>query len=153
VRIIFLDSAPLGLISNPKATPINEECRLWLRSILASGAEVIVPEIADYEVRRELLRGQMFAGINRLDALKRLRGITYLPLTTEAMLLAAGFWATARQQGRPSADDKALDGDVILAAQTRSYARPDDDVVVATVNAAHFRLFVPADDWQYIQAG
>lgn len=38
-------------------------------------------------------------------------------MNTAIMLQAAQFWAEARQRGIPTADPKALDGDVILAAQ------------------------------------
>jgi hypothetical protein len=54
-------------------------------------------------------------GADAPDGLARL--LEYLPLTTAAMRQAAVFWAQGRQQGQPTADDKALDGDVILAAQ------------------------------------
>jgi hypothetical protein len=53
-----------------------------------------VPEIADYEVRRELLRANKVRGIARLDLLKN--SIGYLPLTTPIMLKAAELWAQAR---------------------------------------------------------
>ena len=36
----------------------HEECRDWLAALVFKGAEVVVPEIADYEVRRELLRAE-----------------------------------------------------------------------------------------------
>jgi len=62
---------------------------------------VLVPEIADYEVRRELLRANKKLGIQRLDTLKATIG--YLPLTTAAMLKAAEFWAIARNAGHPTA--------------------------------------------------
>ena len=44
--------------------------------------------------------------------------IAYLPITTAAMLKAADLWASARKAGIPAADPKALDADMILAAQT-----------------------------------
>ena len=107
---------------------------------------VMVPEIADYEVRRELLRARRTAGIARLDAL--ITHVEYLAITTSAMRQAATFWAEARQQGRPTAADPALDGDVILAAQAATLSRVD--VIVATTNARHLSRFVPAELWSDI---
>jgi predicted nucleic acid-binding protein len=107
-----------------------------------------MPEIADYEVRRELLRAQKRAGIARLDRLKTRIG--YAPITTEAMLLAAEFWAQARRQGRPTTDDRALDGDVILAAQATVLGGGGDAVVIATANVGHLERFVEARNWEAI---
>jgi hypothetical protein len=67
---------------------------------------VVVPEIEDYEVRRELLRAGKDSGLGRLDAFKAL--LSYAPITTPVMLKAAEFWATARTMGRHSADDASL---------------------------------------------
>ena len=74
----------------------------------------------------------------------------YLPITTDVMLLTAALWAQARQQGIPTADVKALDGDVILAAQALSLGLPATDIVVATTNVGHISRFVPADLWSNI---
>ncbi len=90
-RIVLLDSGVLGLVTNPRAFPAVARCNEWMESLLLSGAEVAVPEIAHYEVRRELLRGNKTAGIRRLDRLKAV--IRYIPITTETMLLAAAYWA------------------------------------------------------------
>jgi predicted nucleic acid-binding protein len=82
--------------------------------------------------------------------LDRLAGLLeYLPITTAAMRQAAKFWAQARQQGRPTAGDQALDGDVILAAQAVTLGVAD--VVVATTNVAHLSRFVSAETWQSIR--
>jgi predicted nucleic acid-binding protein len=104
---------------------------------------VIVPEIADYEVRRELLRAKKERGLARLDALTS--RLEYLPITTAAIRQAAVFWAQARQQGHPTADDKALDGDVILAAQALTLGAAE--VVIATTNVGHLSRFAPAALW------
>ena len=69
--IVLLDASPLGMISNPSATPANLECYNWMESLLTSGYQIIVPEIADYEVRRELLRAGKILGLARLDLLKK----------------------------------------------------------------------------------
>jgi predicted nucleic acid-binding protein len=128
------------------------DCNGWVRALLANGAKVFVPEIADYEVRRELLRVKIVKGIIRLETLVSIPGITYLPITTEAMRLAAEFWAQSRQSGRPTADPKELDGDVIIAAQARATLRADDDLIVATTNPGHLSRFVPAAHWRDIPA-
>jgi predicted nucleic acid-binding protein len=124
------------------------ECQQWLQSLLDRGYHVILPEIIDYEVRRELLRVNKIKSIRRLDDLKS--ALIYLPITTEVMLKAAQMWAQVRQQGKPTADDKALDGDVILAAQAILISSEEYPVIVATSNPKHLSLFVDARDWQDI---
>jgi len=114
---------------------------------------VLVPEISDYEVRRELLRAGKSRGLSRLDHLAEDLG--YLHITTEAMRLAARFWADARRQGQPTASDEALDGDVILAAQAVALAEEEeeglDDVVVATTNVGHLSRLAAAERWEEIE--
>jgi len=141
--IVLLDSGPLGMLSNPNGSVANRECYQWMESLVRRGSEVCVPEIADYEVRRELLRVNKVNGIRRLDAIKKLLG--YLPITTEVMLRAADLWAQARRSGLPTADPKALDGDVILAAQALEV-----NGIVATDNVNHLARFVTARTWRDI---
>jgi predicted nucleic acid-binding protein len=113
-RVVFLDAGPIGLVTNPKLSPESTLCTRWLQTLIRSNLRVIIPEIADYEVRRELLRANKVRGIARLDELANL--VEYLPITTAAMRQAAMFWAQARQQGQPTAGDKTIDSDMILAA-------------------------------------
>lgn len=141
---VLLDAGPLGMISNPNASITNSACYQWMESLVLKGDEVLVPEIADYEVRRELLRAQKIQGLARLDILKNNLG--YLPLTTPVMLKAAELWAQARNSGLPTADPKALDCDVILAAQAL-----EKDGIVATENVGHLSRFVDARDWRDLQ--
>lgn len=148
-RIIILDSGPLGMVTNPQAKPPYLECQLWLDSLLQKGEMVILPEIADYEVRRELIRAGKERGIRKLDLFKNV--LTYRPLTTEVMLLAAQLWAQARMRGRPTAEANALDGDVILAAQAILEASEGNQVVIATTNVGHLSQFVDAREWRLIE--
>lgn len=142
-QVVVLDTGPLGLVTNPRRSPQSVACAQWLQALVAHGLRVIVPEIADYEVRRELLRANKESGLARLDALAS--RLEYLPLTTAAMRQAAVFWAQARQHGQPTAEDKALDGDVILAAQAVTIGVTG--VMVATTNVGHLSRFVPAALW------
>jgi predicted nucleic acid-binding protein len=105
-----------------------------------------MPEIADYEIRRELLRANKTKGIARLDNLAR--SIEYLPITTPALREAAQLWAQARQQGQPTAGDKTIDGDMILVGQTITIGVPN--IVIATTNLGHLSRFIAAELWQNI---
>lgn len=134
----MLDAGPLGRIAHPRA---NLEAVSWLKNRLAQGTEILIPEIADYEVRRELLRAGMPRSISRLDTLKEL--LTYIPLDTATMLRAAELWAKVRNMGKPTADPKELDGDVILAAQAEQAG-----AIIATENVGHLSLLLDARSWQ-----
>jgi predicted nucleic acid-binding protein len=147
--IVLLDSGPVGILTNPKGSPVTVECRIWVRSLLLKGYKVKLPEIADYEVRRELLRANKVAGVQRLDDWKQ--RLEYLPITTPVILKAAELWATSRQAGMPTADPKELDGDVILAAQAILAAEGGETVVIATTNVGHLSRFVDAREWPDIR--
>lgn len=143
--IVLLDAGPLGMITNPKSYPENEACKEWLAKLVSKGVNIVIPEIADYEVRRELLRAGKDRGLGRLEALKGM--LEYAPITTPVMLKAAQFWATARRLGRQSADDASLDADMILAAQAATLDREGDEAVIATTNVRHLALFASARVW------
>jgi predicted nucleic acid-binding protein len=150
MRLIFLDSGPLGMVANPRGKPKAVRCQLWALGLLAAGVRVFIPEICDYENRRELIRRGATTGLGRLDKLKT--ALEYVPITTDAMLLAAQLWATVRQAGMPTAADDALDGDCILAAQALTAAGPGDTVIVATENVGHLSRFpgIDAQHWTQI---
>ena len=93
MRLVFLDSGPLGLLSNARGKPRADDCRLWARGLFSAGVRVFVPEIADYEVRRKLLHLGATAGVRRFDLVKAT--FDYAPITTDVMLRAAGFWGDA----------------------------------------------------------
>jgi predicted nucleic acid-binding protein len=142
---IVLNSTPLGILCNPRTTAQVSECRQWLDNLLAAGRRVIIPEITDYEIRRELIRRASVVALGNLDGYGR--QLEYLPITTVAIRLAANLWAQARNAGQPTAPDPALDADVILAAQALSLNAP---VVVATSNPRHLSRFVAAELWSNI---
>lgn len=144
--LVLLDSGPLGLLSNPVLGGRANLARDWAHQVVSKGHRLVVAEIADYEVRRELLRAAKQEGIARLDRLAV--AFDYLPLSSDAMKLAAQLWADARRTGRPTAPDRALDGDVILAAQALTLARSDTDVMIATTNPEHLSRYAPARGWQ-----
>lgn len=149
MRHIILDSSPLGLISNPAKTSEVIDITQWIVDCLAAGYKIYIPEVIDYEIRRELLRARKTAGIKKLDGLKAI--FRYLPITTASMQLAAELWAQARNSGTPTGDPKKLDIDVILAAQALTLDVPKDQLAVATENVKHLSQFVPAELWTNIR--
>lgn len=149
IQAVLLDAGPLSLAAQRRGKSAEaDDCKQWVASLALRGVRVYVPEIADYEVRRELLRAKKRAGIARLDAMKATA--RYLPITTDIMLHAAELWAEARNAGIPTADVHALDADVILAAQALSLGLSHADFMVATTNVRHLSRFVPAELWSNI---
>ena len=148
LRAIVLDAGPLGLLANPKASADGLACHQWVRGHIAVGVEVFLPEIVDYEVRRELLQARLPKSVAALDILQA--ELDYLALTTSVMRRAAALWAEVRQAGRPTTDRHALDGDVILAAQALSLGYAPGEVVIATTNVGHLSRFIAARRWQDI---
>lgn len=140
-RPIILDATPLGKLAHPRqATDILD----WYQEILLTGREIIISEIADFEIRRELILRGYTKSIARLDDLSLAH--TYLPLNTKAMGLAAQLWADARKAGMPTADPKELDCDVVLAAQALMA-----NAIVATENVAHLSRYTEAKHWRDIE--
>jgi hypothetical protein len=69
-RHIVLDTGVLGLIVHPSKKPEPRECKNWLLALMTQDL-FYIPEICDYELRRELLRMGFGDSISRLDGLKK----------------------------------------------------------------------------------
>jgi predicted nucleic acid-binding protein len=150
---VFLDAGPLGLVTDRPGKPEADACRTWVASLLGAGGEAFVPEISDYEVRRELLRAGKLSSVTRLDRFTQ--SATYLPISTDAMREAAQLWAQVRNAGLVTAPPLALDGDAILAGQVLAWCASEgvslSDTITASVNVRHLARFVPSDAWESIQ--
>ena len=160
---IVLDSVPLGVLINPKPNPEVIAITQWMRACIAAGHPFYLPEVIDYEIRRELIRIGSKQSLAKLDALKN--SLSYLPLTTDTMLTAADLWASSRNSGVSTGDPKKLDVDVILCAQAMTFEKSYDNIIVpntmlvitseraiiATSNVKHISRFFEADEWQNIK--
>ena len=153
-RLILLDSGPLGLIVRAASKPQVGRCLAWLNTVMTNAAIIVIPEIAHYEVRRELIRIRAVGSLRRLDyTLDPSSGFDHLALTTDAIIKAAEFWAFLRQTGVPTAASDALDADAILAGQAALAGLPGDTVTIATTNLAHLSRFpgIDAQNWDQIR--
>ena len=63
------------MVTHPRASGENRECSTW--GMLENGHRFVIPEICDYELRRELVRADKQEGLKRLDALAN--ALVYLP--------------------------------------------------------------------------
>lgn len=105
MKHLFLDSHPLSLLSKPNITPDVAAILTWFHSIRTAGHSVYIPEVIDYEVRRELVRSGRTLSVTRLDLLK--------------------LTATLRSDQLPS--DAPCGGSVGTGAECRSiYRRPEE---------------------------
>lgn len=148
-RAVILGSGPVWVLCREPAEPETRDALAKLDVLLRAGVRVFLPEIIDYENRRELIRRRASKRLRHLDGLGLV--VEYLPITTEAMRRAAELWATARQTGQPTAGDDTLDADMILIGQAQALQLPD--AVIATTNVRHLARFFPADLWSNISAG
>jgi len=152
--IVFLDTGILGLVCNPNQVLKATRCQTWLEQLLARGAYVVSSEICDYELRRGLIlaktTGKSSAGINKLNALRAV--VDFFPVTQEVVKEAAEIWAEARLKNQPTAEEKNIDVDIIIAAHWRVLKRefPGRYIVVSTTNVKHLSLFAEAKEWQNI---
>ncbi len=147
---VFLDTGPLGIITNPKKPPSTILALKWVRDMIEAGHRFVVPAIADYEVRRELERAGKLSGLAALDAWNHATSDRFLYLSPSALRLGAKLWAQARNNGTPTADIRELDCDVLIAAQALDTGLHISEFVIATVNVRHLTLFAPAEEWQNI---
>jgi predicted nucleic acid-binding protein len=144
MAIYLLDSGPLGLLAHDRPAhriPIQD----WLTQEMARSGTVYISEVADYEVRRELVRLIKSGPLppSHLDRLDQLPSVyDYLPVSTEMWKRAAELWAEARQLGMPSASHLALDADVLIAAQALEVGG-----TVVTNNVAHIGRWVDVQPW------
>ena len=145
---IVLGSFPLGALSHPNPSGEAADITKWAVRCSKAGHKLYIPEVIDYELRRELIRARKLTGIAKLNSLQT--ALRYLPITTGAMRLAAHLWAQARSGGYSTGDPKKIDIDVILAAQALTSGLPNADIVIATSNIAHLARFVAADEWRNI---
>ena len=143
-NIYLLDAGPLGLLAHDRPAsrlPIQE----WLIREMSNRATIYLSEVANYEVRREVIRlidaGQLpTSRLHRLDQLETL--FTWLPVTTAMWKRAAQLWADSRRHGKPTADAAALDADVLIAAQAI-----EQRATVVTSNSTHLRHLVAIRSW------
>jgi predicted nucleic acid-binding protein len=146
-QVVVLDTNPLSQLAHPRINPL---IRKWLLFTQENNLTLRVPEIADYEVRRELIRQDKTKSIKRLDEITKTD--IFLPLNSEIMRKAGELWAWTRNKGKPTAHEHSLDGDVILVAQAISQLKFFDEVIIITTNLKHIEFFesqgVSVIDWK-----
>ena len=148
-RVVYLDTGPLGWACYARPSPYQEsgQFQQWMKTALRKRIKIIVPAIADYELRRELIRNGSLDSRAKLDMIESGRhpdfpGIISLPLADAAVKRAAGLWAEARNKGYATAQEKALDGDVMIAAQVLEHTGSASRFLVVTTNVKDLARYV-----------
>ncbi len=145
MRTILLDTGPLGeVVHQNKNTRAPIEA--WMQQMVVKGVTIRIPGIADYELRRELIRSRFADSVHALDQLIQVLG--YLPISQETTNCACELWAQARNLSQATASDDSLDGDMILCAHAIHDCQ--GDCIIATTNPRHISRFVTAKKWTEI---
>lgn len=152
--IVFIDSGVLGILANPNKSGEAFDCEQWLYRLFSQGVYICSSDLCDYEVRRSLiLENQKKPHINSIQNLDELRElITFLPVSPLLLTQAASLWAEARIQGIPTANEKAIDVDIIICTQWQMLKEefPSRYVAIATTNVKHLSRFAEAQLWRNI---
>ncbi len=139
---LMLDTGVLGAICHPRK---HADVKLWFRGLVRIGGhELFLPEVADFELRRELLRMGAMASLRTLNRLPI--EVQYTPIDTAIMRDAAVLWANLWRTGQPVGSADALGADVILAAQARAV-----DATMITDNLRHLGRMVPVAAWRDVR--
>ncbi len=149
--IVVLDTGPLGVITSPNRVARETQAMLaWERQMLLAGHFLLVPAIADYELRREHLRRGADLSSAELNRFVHAVEGRYLELTDSALKIAAQLWADTRSAGLPTADLLELDCDIVIAAQALDLGLPASELVVATGNIRHIARLTHCELWRNI---
>jgi len=152
---LLIDTNVLMKICHPRTYPDAARWfTAWIRYVLQNDdAEILLTCAADYELRRGYLyKLQKQDDADAAEALRRLDGfcedLTVLPMNAATAKRAAQHWADARSGGYPTADERGVDWDVIIASQADEL-----NAIVVTNNTNHLsRYDVEAKDWPDIPA-
>lgn len=90
-RVVLLDAGILGLVTNPKRSQQSTDCARWLQNLAIQDNRIIVPEIADYEVRRELLRAVLSRIITEYEKLGDLTTAAFVTTRNVSLRLQASI--------------------------------------------------------------
>lgn len=101
--VYFPRLGPLGPITHPQCNAEVVAITDWLSGCLKRRHEIIVPAIACYEMRRELLRANKTFSVARLEVFVKATPDRCLALSDPALRLAAERWAKSRQAGHLAA--------------------------------------------------
>jgi predicted nucleic acid-binding protein len=137
---LLLDSGVLSEICHGKA---ERPVRAWFERI-SLRHELFVSDVADYEVRRGLVRARALRGIALLDTMPG-RCIR-VAMDGTHWHRAAEIWARLANAGRIPA--KGLSGDTLLAAQAL-----DLGATIVTYNLKDFAGIVSASIWTDVPIG
>lgn len=146
-RVVLLDSGPLGEIISPKPKGYIKD---WLSFIKQNKISLRVPEIIDYEIRRNLILSNLGKSERRLNQYRNRK--EFIHLNSEILICACEIWAELRRIGQPTASKERLDIDVLLIAQAISQTDSFEEVIIVTTNVKHLirciEYGIQVWDWQ-----